>query len=60
MRGAWGSGILGMTMQTFGTLLSGYIYNYDNSLSWIILGVALSVIGVLFILLVDEPKVAEQ
>ncbi len=60
MRGAWGSGILGMTMQTLGTLLSGYLYNYDNRLPWIILGVALSIIGVLFILLVDEPKVAEQ
>ena len=60
MRGAWGSGVLGMTMQTMGTLLSGYIYNYNNGLPWIILAVALSVIGVLFILLVDEPKVAEM
>lgn len=60
MRGAWGSGVLGMTMQTIGTLLSGYIYNYNNGLPWIILAVALSVIGLLFILLVDEPKVAEM
>lgn len=60
MRGAWGSGVLGMTMQTLGTLLSGYIYNYNNELPWVILAVALFVIGVLFILLVDEPKVAEQ
>jgi MFS family permease len=60
MRGAWGSGVLGMTMQTLGTLLSGYIYNYNNGLPWIILAVALSVIGLLFILLVDEPKVAEM
>ncbi|MCW4011775.1 MAG: MFS transporter, partial [Candidatus Bathyarchaeota archaeon] len=60
MRGAWGSGVLGMTMQTLGTLLSGYIYNYNNGLPWIILAVALIVIGFLFILLVDEPKVAEM
>lgn len=60
MRGAWGSGVLGMTMQTIGTLLSGYVYNYNNGLPWIILAVALSVIGLLFILLVDEPKVAEM
>ena len=60
MRGAWGSGVLGMTMQTLGTLLSGYIYNYDNGLPWIILAFALVVIGVLFIILVDEPKVAEM
>ncbi len=59
MRGAWGSGVLGMTMQTIGTFLSGYLYNYDISLPWIILSVALVIIGVLFLLLVDEPKVAE-
>ena len=59
MRGAWGSGVLGMTMQTIGTFLSGYLYNYDISLPWIILSVALVIIGVLFILLVEEPKVAE-
>lgn len=60
MRGAWGSGVLGMTMQTIGTFLSGYLYNYNNSLPWIILAIALAVIGVLFIILVDEPNVAEQ
>jgi MFS family permease len=60
MRGAWGSGVLGMSMQTIGTFLSGYLYKYDNSLPWIILAVALVVIGVLFIILVDEPKVAER
>ena len=60
MRGAWGSGVLGMTMQTMGTFLSGYLYKYDNSLPWIILAAALAVIGVLFILLVIEPEVAEN
>jgi MFS family permease len=60
MRGAWGSGVFGMSLQTIGTFLSGYLYNYDNTLPWIILAIALVIIGILFILLVDEPKVAEQ
>lgn len=60
MRGAWGSGVLGMTMQTIGTFLSGYLYKYDNSLPWVILAAALIIIGILFILLVNEPTVAEQ
>jgi hypothetical protein len=59
MRGAWGSGVLGKTMQTLGMFLSGYIYRYNPSYPWYVLSVALLVIGVLFILLVDEPKVAE-
>ena len=59
MRGAWGSGVLGKTMQTLGMLLSGYIYRYNPSYPWYVLSVALLVMGVLFILLVDEPKVAE-
>jgi hypothetical protein len=60
MRGAWGSGVLGKTMQTIGTFISGYLYNYNNSIPWIILAIALVVIGVLFIFLVDEPKIAEK
>ena len=59
MRGAWGSGVLGKTMQTLGMLLSGYIYRYNPSYPWYVLSVALLVMGVLFILLVDEPRVAE-
>ena len=59
MRGAWGSGVLGMAMQTLGTFLSGYIYRFNPSYPWYILSAALLVIGVLFILLVDEPTVAE-
>ena len=59
MRGAWGSGVLGKTMQTLGMLLSGYIYRYNPSYPWYVLSVALLVMGILFILLVDEPKVAE-
>jgi MFS family permease len=60
MKGASGSGVLGMAMQTVGTFLSGYLYNYDTSLPWIILTAALIVIGILFILLVEEPEVAEH
>jgi len=46
-------------MQTLGTFLSGYIYRFNPSYPWYILSAALLVIGVLFILLVDEPTVAE-
>ena len=59
MRGAWGSGVLGKIMQTVGTLFSGYLYNYNRSLPWIILATALAGIGFVFILLVEEPDVAE-
>jgi MFS family permease len=59
MRGAYGSGVLGMGMQTMGTFLSGYLYRYDNALPWVILSGALAVIGVLFMVLVEEPKEAE-
>ena len=60
MRGAYGSGVLGMAMQTVGTFLSGYIYQYNNSLPWIILAIALIIIGILFIIFVEEPKIAEN
>jgi len=46
-------------MQTLGMFLSGYIYRYNPSYPWYVLSVALLVMGVLFILLVDEPRVAE-
>jgi MFS family permease len=59
MRGAWGSGVLGKAMQTLGMFLSGYIYRYNPSYPWYVLSIALLVIGVLFILLVDEPRIAE-
>ena len=59
MRGAYGSGVLGMAMQTLGTFLSGYVYRYNPSYPWYVLSAALLVIGVLFILLVDESGVAE-
>jgi len=59
MRGAWGSGVLGMTMQTIGTFISGYLYKFSNSLPWIILAASLAIIGILFIIFVNEPTVAE-
>ena len=60
MKGAYGSGVLGMAMQTVGTFMSGYLYNYNNSLPWKILTVALIVFGILFVLVVEEPEVAEH
>jgi len=57
MRGAWGSGV--MTMQTIGTFISGYLYKFSNSLPWIILAASLAIIGILFIIFVNEPTVAE-
>ncbi len=59
MGGAWGSGIVGILMMSTGTLLSGYIYNYNNSLPWMILSGALVILGVLFIALIKESEKAE-
>ena len=46
-------------MQTMGMFLSSYIYRYNPSYPWYVLSAALLVIGVLFILLVDELIEAE-
>jgi MFS family permease len=59
MRGAWGSGVLGIGLQTLGTLLSGYLYRLDTTLPWTILCGSLVVIGLLFLFVVEEPKEAE-
>ncbi|UCD45616.1 MAG: MFS transporter [Candidatus Bathyarchaeota archaeon] len=59
MGGAWGSGIMGMLLMSAGTLMSGYLYNYDSSLPWYVLSAALVVMGMLFIALVKEPEEAE-
>jgi MFS family permease len=45
MGGAWGSGMLGMLMRTSGVFLSGYIYNYNDSMPWCILSGVLIVRG---------------
>ena len=60
LQGAWGSGIIGMIAQTSGTFLSGYLYRYDKSLPWMFLSASLVITGVLFILLIKEPKEAEH
>jgi len=59
MGGSWGSGILGMLLQSAGTFLSGYIYKMDGSLPWMTLSGALFILGILFILLVRDPETAE-
>jgi len=59
MRGAFGSGVLGILMQTIGTFLSGYLYRFNTAMPWMILSGALLVIGVLFLVLVKDPEVAE-
>jgi MFS family permease len=59
MRGAYGSGVLGMSMQTAGTFLSGYIYNLNNNYPWLILSGAFLVLGIMFLIMVKEPEIAE-
>ena len=55
--GAWATGILAMISITMGTLLSGYVYRFNNQLPWMILSGAVALIGVLMILLVKETDV---
>lgn len=52
--GAWATGILAMTSITLGTLISGYVYRFNNQLPWMILSGAIALIGVLIILLVKD------
>jgi hypothetical protein len=59
MGGAWGSGVLTMISLTAGSLCSGFVYGYDLSLPWFILSVVLFTLGLLFIVLVEEPEEAE-
>ena len=59
MCGAWGSGVLGMSMQALGVFLSGYLYRRDNGALWAVLSAALCLIGALFLVLVCEPEEAE-
>ena len=59
MRGAWSSGVLGRLTQTFGSLLSGYVYGLDSSLPWLVLSGAFLALGVLFVAYVKEPEEAE-
>ena len=59
MRGAWGSGVLGRSIQTLGNFISGYVYGFDSSLPWVLLSVAFLILGVQFIAFVEEPERAE-
>lgn len=59
LQGAWGNGVVGMLAQTTGTFLSGYLYRMSISLPWIFLSVSLVILGVLFIVLIDEPEEPE-
>lgn len=59
MRGAYGSGVLGKLLQTIGMLLSGYLYAYNTSYPWLIMSGAFLVLGVLFLITVDESHAAE-
>ncbi len=52
--GAWATGIFAMISITIGTLLSGYLYRFNNQLPWMILSAAIALIGVLMILLVKD------
>jgi len=54
--GAWATGILAMISITLGTLLSGYIYRFNNQLPWFILSGAMALIGVLMIVLVKDTE----
>ena len=54
--GAWATGMVAMVSITLGTLASGYIYRFNNSLPWIILSVSMVVLGTLIIVLVKDPE----
>ncbi len=54
--GAWATGMVAMVSITLGTLASGYVYRYNNSLPWIILSVSMVVLGVLMIVLIKDPE----
>lgn len=48
-----------MSSQTAGSLCSGYVYNHNSSLPWYVLSASLFTLGLLFIILVEEPEEAE-
>jgi len=60
MGGAWGIGVIAMLSMTAGSLLSGYVYRYNNSLPWILLSASLVVLGVLFITQIKESDKVED
>jgi MFS family permease len=54
--GAWATGMIAMVSITLGTLVSGYVYRFNNSMPWIILSVSMVALGLLMIIMVNEPK----
>jgi len=60
MGGAWGTGVIAMLSMTAGSLLSGYVYRYNSSLPWILLSVALVILGILFITQIKESDRVED
>ncbi len=39
-----------------GTLVSGYVYRFNNSLPWIILSISMVVLGAAIIVLIKDPE----
>jgi MFS family permease len=60
MGGAWGTGVIAMLSMTAGSLLSGYVYRYNNSLPWMLLSVSVVILGVLFITQIKESDKVED
>ncbi len=60
MGGAWGTGVIAMLSMTAGSLLSGYVYRYNNSLPWILLSAAVVVLGILFITQIKDSDKVED
>ena len=57
---AWGTGVFAMVSITMGTLLSGYVYRFNNQLPWMILSGALALIGIMIILFVKDTPIASE
>jgi MFS family permease len=58
--GAWATGMVAMVSITLGTLASGYIYRFNNSLPWIILSVSMVVLGVLIMVMIKDKELDEH
>jgi len=52
--------MVAMVSITAGTLLSGYIYRFNNSLPWVILSLALAALGVLMIVVIKDHEQTEN
>ena len=52
--------MIAMVSITAGTLLSGYIYRFNNSLPWVILSISIAALGVLMIVLIKDTEQTED